>query len=105
MKRTVHVYAIVRVEIPDIEADTEQEAIEAAGKIVEDHNYWGYALSKLPHPSEWAEEVESFLVDTEEGEEVVSRLFCSDGTTPTEHYDESGRFVPLCTMCRQPVEA
>jgi hypothetical protein len=71
MKHNVHLYAVVRVKVSGIEADSHEEAIEIAEQRV-DMNMLFDGLQGPRAPdieyTEYADEITEFLVD-EEGDE------------------------------------
>lgn len=81
MKHHVTIYAVVRVKVPDVEADSHQEAMRKAEASVDLHH-----LFESEQPTNWveytayAEQIHSWLVD-EEGDEEYERSVA---------YDENG---------------
>ena len=60
----VHVYAVVRVLVPNIEADSQIEACEKADEMVDMTNLFGHVPFRPPVASvEFADEINGFLVD------------------------------------------
>jgi hypothetical protein len=74
MKYRVHVYLTVRVPFDDIEAESQEAAIEAARKLVDDYSF------RLKD-AEYADEITNFLVD-EDGDEEYER---------SQSYDANGK--------------
>jgi hypothetical protein len=74
MKYDVHIYAVVRVKIEAVEADSQVAAIQEAQK--------GLDLEEAVRSGEYAEEITGFLVD-EVGDENYSqsRAYQADGVT------------------------
>lgn len=71
----VHVYAIVRVKVAGIEAESPIDAITQAQEVV-DYDYFSYALSKVDDEAEYTGEDESYLVDVVGDEDyVLSRTY------------------------------
>lgn len=74
MKYRVHLYAVVRVPVDDIEADSQLEAVEKAENGVNLHH-------ELDHyGNEWAEEIVYAMVD-EEGDEEYDNSRWYDNTS------------------------
>jgi len=75
MKYDVHIYAVVRVKIEGVNAESQTAAITAAQKGLD----MEYAIKQ----GEYAEEITGFLVD-EVGDENYSktRAYLADGVTP-----------------------
>jgi len=76
-KYRVHVYLVVRVPF-DVEAESQEEAIKAAEKLVDNDSY------RLPE-AEDAEEIVGYLVD-EEGDEEYERSVSYDGNRKPAPY-------------------
>lgn len=76
----VHIYAIVRVKVCDIEAKTHADAIQKAEALI-DLN----ALFNIGSDQEFADDIDCFLVD-EVGDEghCNSRWYGKDGVTPMD---------------------
>ena len=80
MKYTVHIYAIVRVEVPEIEAETQQQALTRAQKQVDLYDL--FRRCDVPNGVEcieYADEISHFLVD-EEGDEEHEKSKWYDST-------------------------
>jgi hypothetical protein len=66
MQFDVHIYAVVRVKVSGIEAESQQDAIKKAEDATDLHAMFRGdvdAFSSYPVESEYTEDVESFLVD------------------------------------------
>lgn len=76
MKYDVHVYAIVRVKVTDIEAETQEAAVEKAENRVFELGEELFLRSYVPIEdighTEWAEDIHGFLVD-EHGDSEYER--------------------------------
>lgn len=92
----VHLYAVVRIKTPGIEATSQQEAIKKACDIVEPRLNDGYLFHTPGNLAggisvvEYAEEIVNFLVD-EEGDEEHERTtwYEPDGVTVDKKFKGS----------------
>ena len=101
-KFTVHVYAVVRVAIPNIEAETMAAAIHEAREVV-DHAYLGQALGNLPHEAHYAEADNGYVVDVAgDADHSQSSTFCADGITPVHETQADGNLISRCPQCARP---
>lgn len=84
----VHIYAIVRVKVPNVEAESHPEAIIKAEGMVNFHSLF----NKGPD-QEFAEDIDCFLVDeVDDGADFTnSRWYRSDGITPLYRNQETKR--------------
>lgn len=74
MKYDVHVFAIVRVTVPGIEADSQEEAIKKAKEL--DLNFLGTPyLPKNVEAVEYADDLDGFFVDEENDPEHERSCF------------------------------
>ena len=90
MKYAVHIFAVVRVKIPDVEAESQAEAIRKAEESTDLYGTLNWPIGRMCHVDargvsevEYAEENLYYLVD-EEGDEKYanSRHYKADGVTP-----------------------
>lgn len=73
MKYDVHLYAVVRVKVNDIEADSQTEAIDKAESLVNFNSLFDASRpSRVVEHVEYADEVNAALVD-EQGDENYER--------------------------------
>jgi hypothetical protein len=71
MKFNVHLYAVVRVMVPGVEANSPEEAAKKADEATDLHHAF--------REGEYAEEVESILVDTLDANGEVVKETALDG--------------------------
>ena len=74
MKTNVHIYAVVRVKISDVEAETPKKAARKAEELVNLHDILDGRNGE--YDIEWAEEVTGFTVDPldEDGEVMYDQM-------------------------------
>ena len=92
MKYAVHIFAVVRVKVPDVEAESQADAIRKAEESTDLYGTLNWPIGRMCHVDargvsevEYAEENLYYLVD-EEGDEKFerSRHYKADGVTPQE---------------------
>ncbi|MBI4446888.1 MAG: hypothetical protein HY645_13405 [Acidobacteria bacterium] len=84
-KYDVHLYAVVRLKIPDIGAETQQEAMKKADELIAPHLYdLLYAEKPIPivECTEYAEEIDGYLVDEIGDEEYLKSTFYNKRKEP-----------------------
>ena len=89
MKHNVHIFTVVRVTVEDVEASSQQEAVEAA---IDRVNFREIFDRKLPPGlgvpyTEWAEEDSYYLVDEVHDDQYVNSKWWKPG--------KDGSVVPL----------
>ena len=78
MKFTVHIYPIVRVTCEDIEAESQQKAIQIAEKAIDFH----YLLDDANENVEYAEDIDGFCVDEENDIEYENTVWYDKHSKP-----------------------
>jgi hypothetical protein len=68
MKHNVHIYAVVRVKVADVEADTPEAATERAEAAVDLHALFRGLAGHGATDTEYAEAIDSFVVDVLNGD-------------------------------------
>lgn len=98
-KYRVHGYHVVRVPLT-VEANSQEEAIREYDKLTHDELRHVQDLARLD--SEFAEEVNGYLVD-EDGDEDYDRseFYCCDGKTPASNRCTQCLRSYSCPECKQ----
>jgi hypothetical protein len=82
-QHNVHIFAVVRVKVSNVQAENHAEAIRKAETMVDLHQMF------LGSDSEFADDVDCFLVDDVGDEEFAnSRWYGKDGVTPCFRHEE-----------------
>ena len=82
-QHNVHIFAVVRVKVPNVSAENHAEAIKKAGSIVDLHEMF------RGDDSEFADDVDCFLVDEVGDEEFTnSQWYEKDGFSPCFKHEE-----------------
>ena len=94
MKYNVHLYAVVRVKVPDVEAESQKEAIEKAEAQVDLYSTFdweGLPINGGIVAFDYAEEIAYYLVDEHGDEEYLDSKWwhiangeLKEGATPNE---------------------
>ncbi len=98
----VHIYAIVRVKVPNVEAESHPEAIVKAEGMVNLHSLFNKGSDQ-----EFAEDIDCFLVDEvdDSADFTNSRWYRSDGITPLYKNQETKRDLhPYMVTLYEPIE-
>lgn len=88
-KYTVHIYPIVRVTVPDVEAEDPVAAIKKAEAMVDMSHFFGQVHTSASRPGtpvllplEYADDVDGYLVDENQGAESGSSTWYNKDYRP-----------------------